>query len=93
MRGREAAAAPAEKAIESETKAAQEEQRRQIARHERTDSDGNVHCAIAARKILNHGREQHVKQTAPHQASLRWLGRARLCVLRAAFGAGKGFAA
>ena len=66
MCGRETLVARAEKAVEGETQAAQKEQWRQIARYERADDDRNVHRAIAARKILDYRREQHVKQAAPH---------------------------
>jgi len=89
----EAAAAGAEEAVEGEAEAAEEEQRGQIARHKRADEDGNMHCTIAARKILNDGREQHVKQASPHQAAFHRLSFAKRSVLRATFSTGKRLAA
>lgn len=93
MRGRESIVARAENAVKRETEAAQKQQRRQIARHEMADHNGNVHRAVAARKILNDGRQQHIQQAAPHQAALRRLGRAGRGVLPAAFRVGQRLAA
>ncbi len=67
--GRGSGSRSEKQAVEGQTKAAEEKQRREVLRHHRKDGSwqGNLKgTGVPSGEIVNHAREQHIEKAAAH---------------------------